>query len=202
MAKALESIDQRLRDFIGKQKIFFTASAAAGGRVNVSPKDGASLRILDELKVAYLDQTGSGNETAAHVHANGRLTLMFCAFEGAPMILRLYGSANVLGRRSAEYSELLASAFEGIEPPGARQIVVLDIDRVQTSCGYGVPLFDYAGERDTLRRWAESKGDSGLREYRRQKNAVSIDGLATGLVEEDEDGHERGEVEPRTKIEL
>jgi hypothetical protein len=202
VAKVLESIDQRLRDFIGKQKIFFTASAAVGGRVNVSPKDGASLRILDELRVAYLDQTGSGNETAAHVRANGRLTLMFCAFEGAPMILRLYGSANVLGRRSAEYSELLASAFEGVELPGARQIVVLDIDRVQTSCGYGVPLFDYAGERDTLRRWAESKGDSGLREYRRQKNAVSIDGLATGLVDEDEDGHGRGEVEPRTKIEL
>lgn len=201
MAKALESIDQRLRDFIGKQKIFFTASAAAGGRVNVSPKDGASLRILDELKVAYLDQTGSGNETAAHVRANGRLTLMFCAFEGAPMILRLYGSANVLGRRGAEYSKLLVSAFEGVEPPGARQIVVLGIERVQTSCGYGVPLFDYAGERDTLRRWAESKGDAGLREYRRQKNAVSIDGLATGLVDEDEDGHERGEVEPRTKIE-
>ncbi len=201
MAKVLESIDQRLRDFIGNQKIFFTASAAVGGRVNVSPKDGASLRILDELKVAYLDQTGSGNETAAHVRANGRLTLMFCAFEGAPMILRLYGSANVLGRRSAEYSELLASAFEGVEPPGARQIVVLDIDRVQTSCGYGVPLFDYAGERDTLRRWAESKGDSGLREYRRQKNVVSIDGLATGMVDEDEDGHGRREVGLRTKIE-
>ena len=202
MAKVLESIDQRLRDFIGKQKIFFTASAAVGGRVNVSPKDGASFRILDERKVAYLDQTGSGNETAAHVRANGRLTLMFCAFEGAPMILRLYGSANVLGQRSAEYSELLASAFEGVEPPGARQIIVLDIDRVQTSCGYGVPLFDYAGARDTLRKWAQSKGDAGLREYRRQKNAVSIDGLATGLVDEDEDGHERGEVEPRTKIEL
>jgi hypothetical protein len=117
------------------------------------------------------------------------------------MILRLYGSANVLGRRSAEYSELLASAFEGVEPPGARQIVVLDIDRVQTSCGYGVPLFDYAGERDTLRRWAESKGDSGLREYRRQKNVVSIDGLATGMVDEDEDGHGRREVGLRTKIE-
>ena len=201
MAKVLESIDQRLRDFIGNQKIFFTASAAVGGRVNVSPKDGASLRILDELKVAYLDQTGSGNETAAHVRANGRLTLMFCAFEGAPMILRLYGSANVLGRKSTEYSELLASAFEGVEPPGARQIVVLDIDRVQTSCGYGVPLFNYAGERDTLRRWAESKGDSGLREYRRQKNVVSIDGMATGLVDEDEDRYGRREVGSRTKIE-
>lgn len=200
MAKTFDSIDERLGEFIRKQRIFFTASAASEGRVNVSPKDGASLQILNELRVAYLDQTGSGNETAAHVRANGRLTLMFCAFEGAPMILRLYGSARVLPRRSAEYSELLHSAFGGVEPPGARQIMVLDVERVQTSCGYGVPLFEYVRERDTLRRWAQSKGEAGLDEYRSQKNVVSIDGLPTGLP--DPEDSEEAELGSGTKIEV
>lgn len=199
MAKMFDRIDERLAEFARGQKIFFTASAAADGRVNVSPKDGASLRVLDEVKVAYLDQTGSGNETAAHVRASGRLTLMFCAFEGAPMILRFYGTAKVLPRRSAEYVELLDSAFGGVEPPGARQIVVVSVDRVQTSCGYGVPLFEYVGERETLRRWAMSKGEAGLKEYRQQKNVESIDGLPTGLVE-----FEGGtaEVESGTRMEV
>lgn len=205
MARTVERIDDRLGEFIRKQRIFFTASAAADGRVNVSPKDGASLRIVDDLKVAYLDQTGSGNETAAHVRASGRLTLMFCAFDGAPMILRLYGIARVLARNSAEYLKLLELSFGGAEPPGARQMFVLDVDRVQTSCGYGVPMFEYAGERDTLRRWAMSKGEAGLQEYRRQKNAASIDGLPTGLAEA-EDAAERAtadeaEGEFRTRIE-
>jgi hypothetical protein len=203
VAKTLDSIDQRLREFIGRQKIFFTASAAPDGRVNVSPKDGASFRILDEQRVAYLDQTGSGNETAAHLKANGRLTVMFCAFEGAPMILRLYGMARVLLRKSEEYTLLLNSAFGGEEPPGARQMVVLEVDRVQTSCGYGVPLFEYAGERDTLRRWAMSKGEEGLKEYRRQKNLKSIDGLPTGLREPEENEPARGpgaEVQTGTRI--
>lgn len=202
MAKTLDSIDARLGEFIRKQRIFFTASAAVEGRVNVSPKDGASLRILTDLRVAYLDQTGSGNETAAHVRANGRLTLMFCAFEGAPMILRLYGMARAAPRRSGEYSELLHSAFGGVEPPGARQIVVLEVDRVQTSCGYGVPLFDYVGERDTLLRWAQSKGESGLEEYRHQKNEFSIDGFPTGLPDSDSDGEEAAGVESGTKMEV
>ena len=201
MAKMFDSIDERLGEFVRKQRIFFTASAAAEGRVNVSPKDGASLRILNERSVAYLDQTGSGNETAEHVRANGRLTLMFFAFEGAPMILRLYGAARVLARNSRDYSELLHSAFGGVEPPGARQIVVLDVDRVQTSCGYGVPLFEYAGERDTLRRWAQSKGESGLQEYRRQKNEVSIDGFPTGLLDSVSEGEQAAEVGSGTKIE-
>lgn len=182
MAKVFESIDSRFAEFILQQQIFFTASAAAEGRVNLSPKDGASLRILGEKQVAYLDQTGSGNETAAHVRSNRRLTLMFCAFKGAPVILRLYGVATVLPRRSAAYRELLNSAFDAVEPPGARQMIVLEVDRVQTSCGYGVPLFEYVGERDTLRRWAEAKGDEGLDEYRRLKNVASIDGYPTGLV--------------------
>jgi len=205
VAKTLDVIDERLGEFIRKQRIFFTASAAAEGRVNVSPKDGASLRILSGLRVAYLDQTGSGNETAAHVRASGRLTLMFCAFEGAPMILRLYGAARVLPRKSAEYLELMVSEFGGAEPPGARQMFVLDVDRVQTSCGYGVPLFEYGGDRDTLRRWAAAKGAEGLKVYRSQKNEISIDGLPTGLVDVDDSegaaGCDSAEVGSSTKME-
>ena len=183
MAKQFGCIEAKHHEFILQQRIFFAASAAAQGRVNVSPKDGAALRILGPNRVAYLDQTGSGNETAAHLRANGRLTFMFCAFSGAPLILRLYGQGTVLPRGGLAYSDLLASAFSNEERPGSRQIVVLDIDLVQTSCGYGVPLFEYVAERPTLTRWAEAKGRAGLEEYRQSKNAFSIDGLPTGLLE-------------------
>ncbi len=183
MGKQFQSIESNHREFILQQRIFFAASAAAEGRVNISPKDGAALRVLSANSVAYLDQTGSGNETAAHLRAHGRLTLMFCAFAGAPMILRLYGQGKTLPRRSSAYSELLASAFANVERPGSRQIVVLDIDLVQTSCGFGVPLFEYVAERPTLTRWAEAKGETGLEEYRQLKNAFSIDGLPTGIFE-------------------
>ncbi|MGN6101189.1 MAG: pyridoxamine 5'-phosphate oxidase family protein, partial [Devosia sp.] len=145
-------------------------------------------RVLGPNRVCYLDLTGSGNETAAHSLADGRLTVMFCAFEGPPLILRLYGRSTVLARGTAAYDELLANRYSGHELLGSRQIVVLDFDLVQTSCGYGVPLFDYAGDRDTLTRWAEAKErKEGLVEYRRQKNTVSIDGFPTGLVEKDAD---------------
>jgi hypothetical protein len=152
--------------------------------VNVSPRDGASLRVLGPNAVAYLDRTGSGNETAAHLRVKNRLTLMFCAFEGPPMILRLYGSGRVWRRQSDRYCALLDSEFGGVEPPGARQMVTLDIDLVQTSCGFGVPLFDYRGDRPTLIRWAESKGDAAVEEYQREKNVLSLDGLPTGLFED------------------
>jgi predicted pyridoxine 5'-phosphate oxidase superfamily flavin-nucleotide-binding protein len=181
MATQYPAIEPALRAFIERQRIFFTASAATTGRVNLSPKDAASLRVLDEHTACYLDQTGSGNETAAHVRATGRLTIMLCAFEGPPIILRLYGQGRIHKRGSARYARLLAEAFAGAEPVGARQIVVLEIDLVQKSCGYGVPLFDYRGERASLLRWAEAKGEAGLADYRRDKNAVSIDGLPTGL---------------------
>ena len=183
MAKQFETLQDDHRRFIARQHVFFTASAAAGGRVNLSPKDGKSLRLIGERTAAYLDQTGSGNETAAHVKANGRLTFMFCAFEGLPQILRLYGRGRIAPRGGDEYARLLAEAFGGEEPVGARQMVLLDIELVQTSCGYAVPLFDYVGERENLLRWAETKGDEGLDEYRREKNAVSIDGLPTGMFE-------------------
>lgn len=184
MGKQFNSIETGHREFIERQHIFFTASAATMGRVNVSPKDRASLRILGPNSVVYLDQTGSGNETAAHLLADGRLTLMFCAFERAPMILRLYGQGRTFARGSAKYRELLESAFENIEQPGSRQIVFLNIESVQTSCGYGVPLFEFSGERTTLTRWAEAKGEAGLEEYRRLKNSFSIDGLPAGIAAE------------------
>jgi hypothetical protein len=182
MGKQFASIEAPHREFILRHRIFFTASAARDGRVNVSPKDGAALRILNERRVAYLDLTGSGNETAAHLGADGRLTLMFCAFEGAPVILRLYGQGRVLPRGSAEYGELLAFAFDHEPRPGARQIVVLDVEMVQTSCGFGVPLFSYVGERTNLDQWAAGKGETGLRDYWEKKNSTSIDGLPTGIL--------------------
>lgn len=173
------------RDFILKQKIFFNASATSTSRVNLSPRDAASLRILDEKTVIYLDLTGSGNETAAHLQADGRLTLMFCSFEGPPLVLRLYGKGRTLRKHSPEYNALLAAEFSGQEPLGARQMVVLEVGLVQTSCGYGVPMFQFAGERETLTRWAEAKGKDGLALYWRTKNQRSIDGLPTGLLDEE-----------------
>jgi hypothetical protein len=183
MGKQFAYIETTHHDFILQQRIFFVGSAASNGRVNISPKDGAALRILTPSRVVYLDQTGSGNETAAHLKADGRLTIMFCAFAGAPMILRLYGHGTVFARGSADYRRLLAEQFEDDERPGARQLVMLEIDMVQTSCGYGVPLFDYVDERTTLTRWAMAKGEEGLEEYRLLKNTKSIDGFPTGILE-------------------
>jgi hypothetical protein len=185
MGKQFERIEPGHREFIERQRIFFNASATAEGRANVSPRDLASLRVLDANSVVYLDQTGSGNETAAHLRVDGRLTLMFCAFEGAPMVLRLYGRGQILRRDSPEYAAMLTSEFANVETPGARQMVLLRVESVQTSCGYGVPLFEYVGERTTLTRWAEAKGEKGLEEYWHLKNERSIDGLPTGLFEED-----------------
>jgi hypothetical protein len=184
MGKQYDQIEPTHREFIESQRIFFNASACAEGRINVSPRDVAALRILDPNTVVYIDRTGSGNETAAHLLADGRLTLMFCAFEGPPMILRLYGRGRIVPRHGAEYAELLVERFAGTEPPGARQMVLLNVDLVQTSCGMNVPLFDYVAERDQLTRWAEAKGEAGLDEYRRQKNDRSLDGLPTGMFEE------------------
>jgi hypothetical protein len=183
MAKFFSGIEPPLREFIERQHIFFTASATPGSRINLSPKGSDSLRVLGPNAVAYLDQTGSGNEAAAHLRSDGRLTIMFCAFEGAPMILRLYGRGRPLPRGCDDYESLLATAFDGDEPPGARQIVVLDVESVQTSCGYSVPLLDYKAERQTLKNWALRKGEDGIREYWREKNTVSIDGLPTGMLE-------------------
>ena len=184
MGKLFPHLDASHREFIGRQRIFFAASAAPGARVNISPRGTDALSILDQRTVVWLDRTGSGNETAAHLKADGRLTLMFCAFEGPPNILRLYGRGDVLSRGSPEYREILSGEFADAEPPGARQIIRLRVDLVLTSCGYGTPLFEYRGERPSLDNWARSKGEDGLEAYRREKNAISIDGLSTGLFED------------------
>jgi hypothetical protein len=179
MARQYPAIGPEHREFIQRQHIFFTASAAPGARVNLSPREAAALRVLGQNAVAYLDCTGSGNETAAHLRADGRMTIMLCAFDGPPLILRLYGQGRVLPRGGADYADLLRSAFDGREPLGARQIVHLTVELVQTSCGFGVPMFAHAGDRPNLDRWAAAKGEQGLAEYRRNKNMRSIDGLPT-----------------------
>jgi hypothetical protein len=183
VAKQFTAIETAHREFIDRQRVFFTASATGESRINISPRSTDYFRLLDNHSVAYLDRTGSGNETAAHVRADGRLTIMFCAFEGPPMILRLYGRANVCHRDQRDYAELIESSFGGLAPPGARQIIRLGVELVQTSCGFGVPLLNYNGERDTLDRWTEAKGRNGIEAYWREKNRVSIDGLPTGLVD-------------------
>lgn len=182
MAKRFSEILPNYRAFIERQRVFFVASAAPGTRVNVSPKDGAALRVLDSNSVAYLDGTGSGNETSAHLLADGRLTIMLCAFEGPPLILRLYGRGRILSRGSAAYRQMLTERY-GDEQPGARHMVLLEVDLVQASCGYGVPLFDYVAERPILNQLAKERGEVGMAEYRRQHNLVSLDGHPTGFVE-------------------
>jgi hypothetical protein len=175
MGQALDALDEKLTEGIGRQHVFFVATAPAqGGHVNLSPKGHDSLRVLDASTVAYLDLTGSGAETIAHTRENGRITVMFCAFEGPPLILRLFGVGEAHPLGSARFEEL-APRFPTI--PGARSIITVAIDRVQTSCGYSIPFLDHRDERPTLQQWAERKGDGGLREYWAEKNAESIDGL-------------------------
>jgi pyridoxamine 5'-phosphate oxidase-like protein len=183
MAKRFAQIEETHRAFISRQHLFFTATAGNGTRVNISPRSTNCFRVLGPNTVAYLDRTGSGNETAAHIHADGRLTIMFCSFEQSPLIMRLYGRGLVVRRGLAEYSRVLESGFDGIEPLGTRQIIKMEIDLVQTSCGYGVPFFEYQGERPAIDRWAEAKGAAGLEAYQREENLVSMDGLPTGLFE-------------------
>jgi hypothetical protein len=181
MARFYPALEARHRDFIAAQKLFFTASGTGDSRINLSPKGMDSLRVLSDSRVAYLDLTGSGNETAAHLKHDGRMTMMWCSFDADSLILRLYGHGHVVRRQDAAWAELHPH-FAAL--PGERQIIVLDIDAVQTSCGYAVPTYTYIGERDTLARWAEKKGAVGLLDYWREKNQVSIDGLPTDLLED------------------
>ena len=180
MAQQFATIEDAHRLFIERQKIFFVATAAPSGRINLSPKGLGTLRVLDPRRVAYLDSTGSGNETRAHLEASPdrRLTLMFCAFDGEPMILRLYGRGSSHLRGSAAYAEQI---HHFNEMPGARQVIELDVDLVQTSCGMAVPFFDYKAERDNLNRYWLRHGLANLRKYWAKKNVTSLDGLPTGL---------------------
>jgi Pyridoxamine 5'-phosphate oxidase len=175
MGRVLDAITDELAAFIAAQRVFFVATAPTdGGHVNVSPKGLDTFAVLDPNTVAYLDLTGSGVETIAHLRENARITIMFCAFDGKPNILRLYGRGEVLPTGEPEADALLPGFGEY---PGARSVIRVQVDRVSTSCGYGVPLLSYEGERDQLTTWAGRRGPDGLVEYREEKNAVSIDGL-------------------------
>ena len=169
-------LDAAVQRFIQNQHVFFVATAPLDARshVNVSPKGLDTLRILGPTTIAYLDLTGSGVETVAHLRENGRITLMFCAFAGPPRTLRLYGKGRVVEPGDEEWGEL-AGQFP--EHAGARSVIVVELDRLADSCGYGVPLFEFAGQRTQLPAWAGRKGAEGLTQYKRQKNRESIDGL-------------------------
>lgn len=181
MAKFSNEILEHHQKFMEHQKIFFvsTAPLSQSGHINLSPKGLDSFRILSPTRVAYMDLIGSGNETSAHVLENGRITIMFCAFDGPPNILRLYGTGYTVLPGSEEW-DLLAPDFR--LQLGARQIIVADIHKVQTSCGYSVPLYEYTGERDHADKWAAKKGADGLEAYKAEKNRISLDGLPTALA--------------------
>jgi len=176
MSDLFDELNEEHRRFIERQKIFFVATAAPEGPVNLSPKGQPSLAILDARKLLWLNLTGSGNETAAHLLGENRITLMWCAFEGPPLILRVYGRARAIHPDDAEWADC-TSRMPAIV--GARQYFEVEIDRVQTSCGYAVPLYDYREDRSALARWSEKKGEAGLRQYWAEKNATSLDGLPT-----------------------
>ncbi|HZZ29484.1 MAG TPA: pyridoxamine 5'-phosphate oxidase family protein [Pirellulales bacterium] len=181
MAKFYNELNDMLREFIAAQHMFFNASAPNQGRLNMSPKGLDTFRILSDRRVAYLDLTGSECETAAHLAENGRLTLMFCSFDEKPLILRLYGRGWVVHPRDEQWAELRPN-FPDL--PGARQIIVLDIESIMTTCGFAVPRYEFLGQRATLNEFVCKMGDQKMDEYRRQKNQTSIDGLPTLLFED------------------
>jgi hypothetical protein len=174
------SIDAKHKTFIENQKMFFVATAPLNpeGHINLSPKGLDCFRVLSETRVAYIDFYGSGNETSAHTRENGRLTFMFCSFDKNPLILRLYGKGRAVLPDAEGWSEL--APFFSLHT-GTRQIIVADIHKVQTSCGYAVPFYTFLGHRDTLELSSEKKGRDGILAYGQQKNLVSLDGLTTDL---------------------
>ena len=176
MGKVYQTIEPRIKDFIEKQKMFFvsTAPLSQEGLVNVSPKGLDSLRILDETTIAYLDLTGSGAETIAHLKENQRITFLFCAFDGPPKLVRLYGKGEVYERETPQF-ESLKEHFPNYL--GARSIIKVKLHRISDACGYTVPLYEFKEDRDTMRKWVDNKGPAALVEYRALKNKKSIDGL-------------------------
>ena len=178
MAKQYHELTDELTGFINEQKIFFIGTADADGHVNVSPKGADSFRVLDKNRVIWLNYTGSGNETAAHLLANNRMTIMFCSFEHTPVILRLYGSGKTIHVNDAEWSDLYKHFPDHT---GSRQIFDINIHLVQTSCGFQVPFFDYKGERDLLEKWSNKKGIDGIKQYWQEKNKTSLDDKPTGM---------------------
>lgn len=179
MGTRYEALSEQHMQFIAGQKMFFVGTATADSRVNVSPKGMDSLRVLGKHRVAWLNVTGSGNETAAHVQINPRMTIMFCAFEGLPLILRLYGTARVIHKNDAEWGVL----FPLFQPlAGARQIFDLAIDLVQTSCGMAVPHYSYEEDRELLNDWVVKKSEQELKNYWGEKNQISLDDIPTHIM--------------------
>lgn len=179
MAKKFEQLNDDHINFINAQKVFFVGTAGAEGSVNISPKGIDSFRVLGLRKVLWLNLTGSGNETAAHILENSRMTIMFCSFDKQPLILRLYGSAKVFHPRDGEWETLYRHFDDNV---GARQIFEMDVKLVQTSCGFAVPVYEFVAERQTLNNWAEKQGRAGIEEYWQSKNRLSIDNKDTGTV--------------------
>lgn len=180
MSQQFQQLSEKHIEFIRRQAMYFVGTAASEGSVNVSPKGLDSLRVIDVSTVVWLNLTGSGNESAAHVLENPRMTLMFCSFDQQPQILRLYGQATTIHERDALWQE-----FYPLFPDhtGARQLFKLEIDLVQTSCGFAVPMYELKGQRPTLSKWGENRGREGVREYWRENNQLSLDGNPTGIVE-------------------
>src|SRR5215207_991210 len=176
MSKQLDSIDEALATWIAAQRVFFVATAplSASGHVNAAPKGGEAFRVLGPMEAVYQDYTGSGAETAAHLRENGRIVVMFCAFDGPPRIVRLHGAGTVVCPGQGRYEE-----FASLFPPnaGTRAFVHVAVDRVSQSCGWSVPNYEFRGQRDALDRWAALQGDEKLEAYRATKNVQSIDGL-------------------------
>ena len=180
MGKQFAELSQAHQDFIAAQPMFFTGTAARDGKVNISPKGMDSLRVLDATTIAYVNATGSGNETAGHLLDHPRMTLMWCSFDKRPQILRTYGTARTVHPRDADWQALVARLPD---VPGARQIYVQSIDLVQTSCGYAVPFMELVSERDTLRHWTDDKGPQGIATYWKDRNQTTLDGLPTKVIE-------------------
>jgi len=185
MGQQYSELSEKHQQFIEKQKLFFVGTATADSRVNISPKGMDSFRVLNNTKIVWLNMTGSGNETAAHVQENVRMTIMFTAFEGDPMILRLYGTAEVIHQNDAKWNEYYA-LFK--PTAGARQIFELSLDLVQTSCGFAVPYYEYIGERELLNNWATKQGEDGIKKYWEKKNKISLDGKQTFIMEKNISG--------------
>jgi hypothetical protein len=178
MSTWYEEVTPELKQFVARQKVFFVATAPSSGRINLSPKGMDTFRVVSPKRVIYLDITGSGNETAAHLVDNGRITIMFCSFDKSAQIARLYGHGRPIHPDNASWHEYLAM----FPPePGVRQIMEIDVESAMTSCGYGVPWMENLKERDTLRKYWEKRDEETLVDYQRKENERSIDGLPTGL---------------------
>jgi Pyridoxamine 5'-phosphate oxidase len=185
MGKQFTALTEDQIAFIGQQHLFFVATAAPEGKVNLSPKGMDALRVISPNRILWLNLTGSGNETAAHLALSPRMTLMWCSFTTRPVILRCYGTARALHRADAEFA---ACAARLPDQPGARQVVEVTVDLVQSSCGFAVPFMEFVADRPVLKSWAEDKGAAGLRDYWRDRNTTSLDGLPTGIAANLEDG--------------